>query len=117
MSKKYHVQRREFLSKLPEWSAYVIAVVEDARERHVGNPGDDEYGEYQEINLRISDGSKEVALYFDLNTLEERENTLEMLGRLAEVIDEFKKAVEAEVAVISARQPIPKHARAASAVH
>src|SRR5688500_17655953 len=58
MSKKYHVQRREFLSRLPEWGAYVIAVVEDARERHVRSQDHDEFSEYQEINLRISDGSK-----------------------------------------------------------
>lgn len=117
MSKKYHVQRREFLSPFAEWGAYIIAIVEDARERHVRSWGSDDYCEYQEINLRISDGAKEIALYFDLNTSEERANTIEMIRTLAEVIGEFKKAVETEVEVINAQQPVPKHARAASALH
>lgn len=117
MSKKYHVQRREFLSPLTDWGAYVIAIVEDARERHVRSDDSDEYGDYQEMNLRISDGSKEIALYFDLNTIEERASTLETIRVLSEVIGEFKKAVETEVEVINARQSIPKHTRAASAVH
>lgn len=117
MSRKYHVQRREFLSFLPDWGAYVIAVVEAARDRHVQRPDSGDYGEYQEINLRISDGSKEIALYFGLDTLEDRSNTLEMISRLADVIGEFKKAVEAEIEVLSARQPIPKHERVSSAVH
>lgn len=117
MSKKYHVQRREFLSPLAEWGAYVIAVVEDARERHVRSAGSEDEWEYQEVNLRISDGTKEIGLYLDLRTLEERENSLEMIRRIAEVIGEFKKAIESEVEVMSARRPVPKHARAASAVH
>jgi hypothetical protein len=117
MSKKYHVERREFLSPMAEWGAYVIALVEDARERNVRDCGSDGYADYQEVNLRISDGSKEIALYFDLNTIAERSNTLEMLRTLVEVIGEFKKAVETEVEVLNAQHPVPKHARAASAVH
>ena len=117
MSKKYHVQPREFLSPLTDRGAYVIAVVEDARDRRVDNWDSEEYDEYQEINLRISDGASEIGLYFDLNTFEERLNVVEMIRTLAEVVDEFKKAIETEVEVINARQPIPKHARAASAVH
>ncbi|MBL8183161.1 MAG: hypothetical protein JNL64_16320, partial [Blastocatellia bacterium] len=58
-----------------------------------------------------------ISLYLDVNTVEERLNTLEMLRMLTEVIDEFKRAVETEVEVLNAQQPMPKHARAASAVH
>lgn len=115
MSKKYHVQRREFLSPLADWGAYVIAIVEDARERHVGNS--DDWNDYQEVNLRISDGTNEVALYFELGSVEERWNTVEMLRVLVEVVEDFKNAVESEVEVINAQEPIPKHERAASAVH
>ena len=32
MSKKYHVQRREFLNIHPTWRAYIIATVEDTSE-------------------------------------------------------------------------------------
>ncbi len=72
---------REFLSPLADWGAYVIAIVEDTRERHLQSQESDAYGEYQEINLRISDGSNEISFYFDLNTVEERENTLEMMRK------------------------------------
>jgi hypothetical protein len=52
MSKKYHVVRREFLNKFSNLQAYVIAIVEDAREKHVCCKDSEEL---QEIALRIGD--------------------------------------------------------------
>lgn len=114
MSKKYHVERREFLDHNPVSGAYVIATVEDGRERNVSEP---DSANYQEINLRIADDSQNVWLNFELYTAEDRENGLRRIRVLHEVITEFKQAIEREVEVINARQSIPKHARAASAVH
>jgi len=114
MSKKYHVKRREFLSKSPDSGACVIATVEDARERHVREPDSDRY---QEISLHITDDTDGIWFYFDLYTIEDREDTLHKIRTLVEVITEFKRAVELEVEVINARLSIPKHARVSEAVH
>ena len=114
MSKKYHVERREFLNKHTNLPAYIIAIVEDAREKHVCCKDTEEWSE---ITMRIADCSEEIELYFDLSSIEERENSLHKIRTLAEVINDFKRAIEIEVEVINARQSIPKHARAASAVH
>ena len=118
MSKKYHLRRREFLNLDVELRAYIIAVVEDGRDRHIEprtTEVDDDY--YLDISLRIADCRKEIFLDFDLETQEERENSLHKIRTLAEVINEFKLAIEKEIEVITARESIPRHARAASAVH
>ena len=118
MSKKYHLRRREFLNLNIDLRAYIIAVVEDARDKHVkGRTSDEDDDDYLDISLRIADCRKEIFLYFDLDTQEERENSLHKIRTLAEVINEFKLAIEKEVEVISARESVPRHARAASAVH
>lgn len=114
MSKNYHVKRREFLNLQTDMRAYIIAIVEDAREKHVGGK-ESEY--CSEITLKISDCSDEIELYFDLCTVEERENSLHKIRTLAEVINAFKRAIETEVEVISAKDSIPRHPRALSAVH
>ena len=114
MDKKYHIRRREFLNLNPELRAYIIAVVEDAREKHVCCKDDDEW---HHIVLRLADCSEEIEFYFDLNTIEQRENSLHKIRTLAEVIDEFKRALELELAVINARDVFPQNSRAAAAVH
>ena len=114
MSKKYHVRERAFLNLDADLRAYVIAIVEDAREKHVCCSKSDEYSE---ISLRIADCRHEIELYFDLETVEERENSLHKIRTLAEVINSFRRAIEIEVEVINARQSIPRHARVSSAVH
>lgn len=114
MSKKYHVERREFLNKFNNLRAYIIAIVEDAREKHVCCKDNDDW---QEISLRIADCSQEIELYFDLNTLEERENSLHKVRTLVEVLTEFKHAIEREVEVINARECVPRLERVSAAVH
>jgi hypothetical protein len=114
MSKKYHIRRREFLSKSPNSGARVIAVVEDARERHVSDP-DSEI--YQEISLHIGDDVEAVWLNFELYTLEDCEESLYKIRTLAEVVNDFKRAIEIEIEVISARKLIPKHVRISEAIH
>ena len=113
MSKKYHVRERAFLNLHPDMRAYIIAIVEDGREDHlIGDPG-----EGIEITLKIGDCSDEIQLYFDLETMEERENSLYKIRTLAEVITAFKRAIEMEVEVMNARDCIPRNSRASAAVH
>lgn len=116
MSNKYHMRRREFLNLDPTLRAYVIAVVEDEREKNVGTRSDDDC-DFVDIRLRIADCQNEISLYFDLETVEERENSLYKIRTLAEVVNEFKRAIELEIEVINAREAIPRHDRALAAVH
>ncbi len=114
MSKKYHVERREFLNKFTDMRAYVIGIVEDTSEKHECC---DSKKERSEIILRIADCSDEIDLWFDLRTERDRDNSLHKIKQLAEVIVEMRDAIEKEVAIINERQSTQQHARAASAVH
>lgn len=114
MSKRYHVQRREFLNKYTIWRAYVIASVEDtsALPSCCG-----EHSNSSEVHFEIASCSNELELHFSLATAEDRENSLYKANMLAEVANAFRDAIEKEVAVINERQATHQHARASSAVH
>lgn len=114
MSKKYHVERREFLNKFIHLRAYVIAVVEDAREKRVRGENEDYWSD---ITLKIADCEDEITLYFELESGEERENSLHKIRVLAEVINEFKQALELEAQVMNARSGMSRHERVSAAVH
>ena len=114
MSKKYHVERREFLNKFSNLRAYIIAIVEDAREKHVCCKESDTW---QDISLKIADCNDEIELYFDLSSVEERENSLYKIRTLVEVMTEFKRAIEIEAEVINARESVPRLPRVLAAVH
>ena len=114
MSKKYHVREKTFLSLDKDERDYVVAVVEDAREKHLSCANSDVGSE---ISLSIADWRHEIEFYFDIDTVEERENTLHKVRALAEVINSFRRAVEAEIEVINARKSVPRHTRISSAVH
>lgn len=115
MSKKYHVQKREFLNKFTTWRAYIIASVEDTSETMRC------CGEHDEVVGRvffeIASCSDEIELHFSLATAEDRDNSLFKANKLAEVVNAFRDAIEKEVANINERQSTQQHARAASAVH
>ena len=114
MNKKYHVREKVFLSLDKDERDYVVAVVEDAREKHLSRT---DSVEYCEISLRIADWRHEIELYFDIETVEEREHSLHKIRTLAETINVFKRALESEIEVINARKSIPRHFRVSSAVH
>lgn len=114
MSKKYHVEQREFLNKFTDMRAYVIGIVEDTREAHACC---DSNKDRSEITLKIADCSEEIDLWFDLRTARDRENSLYKIVRLAEVISAMRDAIELEVRSIEEREAVQQHARAASAVH
>lgn len=114
MSKKYHVRERQFLNVLPEMRAYVIAFVEDTREKLVCC---EEHGKAGEIVFELADCYDDIALHFYMNTFEERENSLHKARKLAEVTEAFRRAIELEVGVINQRQTTAQDARAAGTVH
>lgn len=113
MSKKYHVQRREFLNQFTTWRAYVIASVEDSsdivaccHDNHESN-----------VHFELASCSDEIELHFSLSTAMDRENSLYKANKLAEVVNAFRDAIEKEIVIINERQSTQQHARAASAVH
>ena len=114
MNKKYHLREKTFLSSERDERDYVVAVVEDAREKHIDRGYADEC---TDISLHIADWRHEVELHFCIDTVEEREYSLEKVRTLARIIDAFHKAVEAEIEVINARKPKPRHERVSSAIH
>ena len=112
--KKYHIREKTFLGVDKDERDYVVAVVEDARERNISRYDPEECGE---ISLHIGDWRHEVELLFYTETVEERENSLQKIRKLAEVINAFRKAVESEIEVINARRAIARHTRVSSAIH
>jgi len=115
MSKKYHVQKKEFLNKFATWRAYVIASVEDSSDAmrccsdHSEGAG--------HVHFELASCHDEIELHFSLATAEERDNSLYKANKLAEVVIAFRDAVEKEIAIINERQSTQQHARAASTVH
>ena len=115
MNNKYHVQRKEFLNKFATWRAYIIASVEDTSNavrccgEHAETAG--------HVHFELASCHDEIEPHFSLATAEDRENSLHKANKLAEVILEFRDAIEKEIAVINERLATQQHARAASAVH
>jgi hypothetical protein len=114
MSKMFHVNERAFLNLQSNLRAYIIAYVEDTC-RYPDCC--DEYREGGQISLRIADCYEEINLCFDLSTERERENSLHKARTLAEILNRFREAIEAEAKMIEERATVQQHARAVAAVH
>ena len=114
MSRKFHVNERAFLNLQSNLRAYIIAYVEDTSPYPACC---DEYREGGDISLRTADCYNEIDLYFDLSTARERENSLNKAKTLAEILNRFREAIEAEARAIEDRVTIQQHARAIAAVH
>ncbi len=114
MSRKYHVQRREFLNIYATWRAYVIATVEDTSEV---TSCCDEHRDGSHVHFELASCSDEIELHFSLSSADDRENSLHKANKLAEVVNEFRDAIEKEIHIIEERQTTKQHARAASSVH
>ena len=99
---KYHVRRRLFLNRDPEYPAFVIGVVEDTRDM----PDEDPQWQWGAIELCFGDCYRRVSFDFDLATPEGRAAGLYKIRRLAEVIEAVRDAVEIEAASRAAR-PAP----------
>ena len=114
MSKKYHVQERTFLNKRTGMRAYIIGLVEDTRDV----PDCYEEGwKWGEIELKLADCYEEISLEFNMNTKEDRENSLYKIRKLAEVINSVREAIEIEAESIEAREAIMPLLRALTTVH
>src|SRR4051812_13354352 len=101
MHKKYHIREKVFLGLEQGERDYVIAIVEDTREQTVnGSVPDDS----REVSLHIADWRSEIELVFYMDTVEECENSLHKIRTLVEVVGSFKRAIESEIEVISARK-------------
>ena len=93
---KYHMRKRIFLNRFQDMPAFIIAIVEDTREMKEA-----EEKKRGEIELSLADCSDRVSFYFNLNTAEQRQNSLEKIRRLAETINDFRAALELEAESIS----------------
>jgi hypothetical protein len=111
MSKKYHVQKREFLNLHTCWRAYIIASVENSSDQT--DFCDEHHGE---VYFELASCHDEIELHFSLATAEDRENSLYKANKLAEVVSAFRDAIEKEIGIINERQSIQQHERAAAAV-
>ena len=114
MSKKYHVQQREFLNIFPSWRAYVIAIVEDTSDVPSCC---EEHRDGSEVHFELASCHSDLELHFSLATSVDRENSLHKANKLAEVVNAFRDAIEKEIGIINERQLSAQHARTASAVH
>lgn len=114
MSKKYHVQKREFLNQFTTWRAYIIAAVEDTSDAVACC---EDHRDFGDVHFEIASCHDEIELHFSLATAADRENSLYKANKLAEVVNAFRNAIEKEIAIINERQMTRQHARAASAVH
>lgn len=114
MSKKFHVQKREFLNLYTNWRAYLIATVQDTSEV---TSCCEEHRSGSEVFFEIASCHDEIELHFSLATAEDRENSMHKANKLAEVVNAFRDAIEKEIGIINERQSIQQHTRAASAVH
>lgn len=112
MSTKYHVQRREFLNIFTDWRAYVIASVEDTSGVDACC---DDHSKGSYVHFEIASCHDEIELHFSLKTAEDRENSLHKANKLAEVVAEFRDAIEKEIAVIEQRRAAKQHKSAVAA--
>jgi hypothetical protein len=110
MSREFHVNERVFLNLPTNLRAYIIAYVEDTGPYPACR---DQYLNGGQISLRIADCHDEIDLYFDLSTPRGRENGLHKARTLAEVLNSFRDAIEAEVRALDERQERAKLARTA----
>ena len=114
MSRKFHLNEREFLNLPTNLRAYIIAYVEDTSPYPACC---EEYRDGGQISLRIADCYNEIDLYFDLSTAREREKSLFKARKLADILTRFRDAIEAESKAIEERTAVQQHTRAVSAVH
>jgi hypothetical protein len=98
---KYHVRRRLFLNRDPNFPAYVIGIVQDTRD--IPDADSDEPWKWGDIELKLGDCYRRVSFSFDMETREERANSLYKIRRLAEIVNTVREAIEIEVTSINAR--------------
>ena len=109
---KYHVRKRIFLNRDLDMRAFAIGIVEDTR----GAPTDESKAwENGWIELVLSDCYRHVSFDFNLNTKENRANSLYKIRRIAAIVNAVREAIEAEAESIDARKIVKPKAKAKAA--
>src|SRR4051812_20648743 len=103
---KYHVNRRLFLNRDNDMTAFIVGLVEDTRAVPLENEDGWKWGT---IELMISDCYRKICFNFNLNDSEARRNSLYKIRRIAEVVNDVKDAIEIECKSISKRRPPKKN--------
>ena len=103
--RKYHVRKRLFLNRDEDLPALIIGIVEDTSE--IPNENEDDW-KWGTIELKIGDCYRRVSFHFNMDTRENRANSLYKINRLAEVVNAVRDAVQAEVDSINKRPQIKK---------
>jgi len=80
--------------------AFAIAIVEDTSEIAMDEVDSWKWGE---IKLMFSDCYRNISFEFDLSSIEERENSLQKIRLIAEVVNSFREAIEIEAASVEER--------------
>ena len=114
MSKKYHVDRREFLNQFTDMRGHIIARVEDTSEI----PQEDtDAWKWGEIKLKLGDCDRNIEFEFCLCSADERENSLHKIRLMAEIVNAVRDAIEIEAAAIAERELIVPLTKSATTVH
>lgn len=97
---KYHVRKRMFLNRDLDMRAFAIGIVEDTREI----PNNDENNDGGWIELVLADCYRHVSFDFNLNTKENRANSLYKIRRIAAIVNAVRDAIETEAKSIEERK-------------
>jgi hypothetical protein len=108
---KFHVRKRIFLNRDLDMRAFAIGIVEDMRE----TPDNDDNDYSGWIELVLADCYRHVSFDFNLNTKENRANSLYKIRRIAQIVNAVRDAIEAEVKSIDERKIVKPKAKAKGA--
>ena len=103
MATEYRIKRREFLNQNESMTAAIVAIVEDTSS-YSGT--DTEQFHCGVVELSMTDCYRKVTYDFYLGNKEGREEALYKARKLAEVINGFVEALEAEIESIEARKQV-----------
>lgn len=109
---KFHVRKRIFLNRDIDMRAFAIGIVEDTREI----PNEEENGWNSGwIELVLADCNRHVSFDFNLNTKQNRIDSLYKIRRIASIVNAVRDAIEAEAKSIGDRKITPPKAKAKGA--
>ena len=109
---KYHVRKRIFLNRDTDMRAFAIGIVEDTRDIPTENEDGWNSGS---IELVLADCYRHVSFDFNLNTKENRANSLYKIRRIAQIVNAVRDAIEAEAKSIDERRTVKQKAKAKGA--
>ena len=99
---KYHVRKRLFINRDAELPAFIIGIVENTSEI----PNEDSSWKWGKVELEFGDCYRRVSFDFDMETREERSNSLYKINRIAAVVNAVREAIENEVRLLNKRHKI-----------